>query len=100
MLALLTLLLLPLPVLFQYKVGRLSLAKTIKIPFIIVCLSSLVLEVFITYWVFWDIVEQLSQSDNHCATAAVGILFMGFVLTLLILVLMIKQWIDRKSYTN
>lgn len=100
MLDILTFLAIPLTALFQYKVGGMALAKNKKAIFFIICLSSLILNVFLTYRCFLATITDLLEKGNHCVMGAVMIPIMGLIYTVVLLVIMLMQWINRKSYSN
>jgi hypothetical protein len=95
MLSLIAFLLFPLPLLSQYRFGKKVLSKTLKIPFIIVCLINLVFLVLISNWNFCIAVDK-----SGSAKEGVGAMLIGFTLTFALLISMIGQWVHRKSYIN
>ncbi|WP_158629502.1 hypothetical protein [Flavobacterium microcysteis] len=49
----------------------------------------------ITYWNFWNAVDK-----SGSAKEGVGSMIIGFALTFALLISMIGQWVNRKSYIN
>ena len=95
MFGLIAFLLFPLPLLSQYRLGKKVLARTLRIPFILICLLNFGLLALITYWNFWNAVD---KSDS--AKEGVGAMLIGFTLTFALLISMIGQWVHRKAHIN
>lgn len=86
--------------LFQYKIGQMALARNKNVIFLLICLSSLILNAILTYCAFWITVANIIESGVNCATGAVAIPFMGLILMAILLSIMLWQWVNRKSYIN
>lgn len=100
MLILISILLLLIPIVFQYKIGNKSLQKAINIKFIFVCILSLILQVFITFLSFILSIYSISESGIKCATPATGILAISFLITILLLLLILIQIINKSKHTT
>jgi hypothetical protein len=102
---LLSILLLFVPIVFQYKFGNKELFKS-KInvrwihEYIGVCMVSLILQFGVTIFSFILSVRSMSSAGNRCATGAVGIFFFSFVITVFMFLLMIFQYSKGKKFNN
>ncbi len=102
---LLYILLLFVPIVFQYKFGNKELFKS-KVnarwiqEFIGVCMVSLILQFGLTVFSFILSVRSMSSVGNRCATGAVGIFFISFVITIFMFLLMILQFSRGKRFNN
>ena len=102
---LLSILLLFVPIVFQYKFGNKELLKSKVIDswikeYIGVCLVSLILQFGVTIFSFILSVRSMSSGGNRCATGAVGIFFISFVITVFMFLLMILQYSRGKRLKN
>ena len=96
-------LLLFVPIVFQYKFGNKEVLKSKVsdrwIPdYIGLCLVSLILQFGITIISFIFSIRSMSSGGNRCATGAVGIFFFSFLITVLMLVVMLLQFSRGKRY--
>lgn len=102
---LLSILLLFVPIVFQYKFGNKELLKS-KVndrwiqDYIGVCMVSLILQFGVTIFSFILSVRSMSSGGNRCATGAVGIFFISFVITVFMFLLMILQYSRGKRFKN
>ena len=102
---LLSILLLFVPIVFQYKFGNRELFKS-KVnerwiqEYIGVCMVSLILQFGVTIFSFILSVRSMSSAGNRCATGAVGIFFISFIITLFLFILMIIQYSRGKRFNN
>ena len=99
------LLLLFIPVVFQYIIGNKILNPSIINnrwiqDFIGVCIISLILQFGITIVSFVLTVRSMASHGNRCATGAVGIFFFSFVITVFMLLVMLLQFSRRKRYNK
>lgn len=97
MLTILSILLLFIPTIFQYKIGNKSLHKSINIKFIFVCIISMILQFIITILSFLLAIYSIAESGNKCATGAVGIFFFSFIITCFMLVVILLQFLNRQK---
>lgn len=102
---LLSILLLFVPIVFQYKFGNKELFKSkfnarwIQ-EYVGVCMVSLILQFGLTFISFILSVRSMSSAGNRCATGAVGIFFISFVITIFMFLLMILQYSRGKRFNN
>lgn len=102
---LLSILLLFVPIVFQYKFGNKELFKS-KVndrwrqEFLGLCMVSLILQFGVTIFSFILSVRSMSSAGNRCATGAVGIFFFSFVITVFLFLLMIFQYSRGKRFNN
>jgi succinate dehydrogenase hydrophobic anchor subunit len=102
---LLSILLLFVPLVFQYKFGNKELFKS-KVndrwiqEFTGVCMVSLILQFGVTIFSFILSVRSMSSAGNRCATGAVGIFFISFVITVFMFLLIILQYSRGKRFIN
>lgn len=99
------LLLLFIPMLFQYIIGNKLLFKPLVNnrwiqDFIGVCAISLILQFGITILSFVLTVRSMSSHGNRCATGAVGIFFFSFLITVFMLLVMLLQFSRGKRYNK
>lgn len=92
----LAILLLFLPILFQYKIGNRALSKTVRINFLFVCLISLALQIILTYLGFEMALASFAEEEVKCMTGVAGILGISFMVTLFMIFLMIGQVVNKK----
>ncbi len=99
------LLLLFIPMVFQYIVGNKILFKTTVNQrwiqdFIGVCVISFILQFGITIVGFVLTVRSMASQGNRCATGAVGIFFFSFLITVFMLLVMMLQFSRGKRYNK
>lgn len=105
MLILLSVLLLFIPLVFQIIVGNKSLNKLMFKDYFGVCLSSLFMQLIITFFSFFLAMKGMAANGNKCVTGAVGIFGLSFFVVLLMLFIMVVQFIkarvkERKASVN
>jgi hypothetical protein len=100
MLILLSILLLFIPIIFQYKIGNKSLHKTIDISLLGVCVISLILQFVITIISFLLSIYSITSSGNKCATGAVAIPFFSFFVTVFMLLVILFQFVRRNRFNK
>ena len=98
MLMILSIFILFLPTIFQYKIGNKSINKSVKIKYIFICIISIFSQLIITFLSFLLAIYGMTQSGIKCVTGAVGILPVSLVITLFMLLVILFQFINRKSY--
>ena len=102
---LLSLLLLFVPLVFQYKFGNKEVFKS-KVKdrwiqeYLGVCMISLILQFGVTIFSFILSVRLMSSAGNRCATGAVGIFFISFIITVFMFLFMILQYSRGKRFNN
>lgn len=99
-----SLLLLFIPVAFQYIIGNKILYKSINSrwiqDFMGVCIISFILQFGITILSFQSAVRSMSSQGNRCATGAIGVFFFSFVITVFMLLVMLLQYSRKKRYNK
>ena len=98
MLIILSILLLFAPTIFQYRIGNKSLNKSIEINYFFVCIISIVSQFIVTFLSFLLAIYAMTQSGMKCVTGAVGILPISLIITLLMFLIILIQFINRKNY--
>lgn len=96
MLILLSFLMLFIPLVFQFIAGNRSLDKSTSLNFFIVCVISLIFQVVITFFSFLLATKGIVSNGNKCATGAVGIFAISFLISLLMLFVMVVQFVKRR----
>lgn len=96
MLLLLSVLLLFIPLVFQIIAGNKSLNKLMFKDYFGVCLSSLFMQLIITFFSFFLAMQGMAANGNKCVTGAVGIFGLSFLVVLLMLVIMVVQFIRAR----
>lgn len=94
MLILFSLLMLFIPLVFQFIVGNKSLDKSISLSFFIVCVMSLVFQIVITYVSFFLAIN--ASNGFKCGAGALGIFVISFLITLLMLFVMVVQFVRKR----
>jgi len=92
------LLLLIAPAILQYKIGNMAI-RSGKAIFTAVCGFSFILQFALTFIAFELATADILQSGNKCATAAVGIFTIGFLLAFIIIIVIAVQ-IANRNYRN
>ncbi|MBF4470093.1 hypothetical protein [Flavobacterium sp. HJJ] len=100
MLILLSILLLFVPTVFQYKIGNKSLRESIDMSFLSICVISLIIQFVITIVSFLLSIYSITSAGNKCATGAVAIPFFSFFITIFMLIVMLLQYSRRKRYNK
>ncbi len=99
------LLLLFIPMLFQYIIGNKILFKPLVNnrwiqDFIGVCAISLIFQFGITIVSFILTVRSMTSQGNRCATGAIGIFLFSFLITVFMLLVMFLQFSRGKRYNK
>ena len=95
---LLSLLLIILPTIFQFRYGGKVISESINLSFGTVCLLSIVAQFIFTFLGFILTSISLSNRGFKCGMPAVGIFGLGFLFTLILLVIMGIQLIVKMTY--
>lgn len=96
MLILLSVLLLLIPLAFQIIVGNKSLNKLMFKDYFGVCITSLFMQLIITFLSFFLAMKGMAVNGNKCVTGAVGIFGLSFLVVLLMLLVMVFQFVKAK----
>lgn len=95
LLNILSFLLLFFPIVYQFKIGNNYLFENDLKKFGTTCLLSLVFQIIATFISFFLTIIAISNSGNKCATGAVGIFGISFLISIFLLLLMLIQFIRR-----
>ncbi|WP_417940367.1 hypothetical protein [Flavobacterium sp. RS13.1] len=97
-LMLFSILLIILPMIFQFHYGRKAISKSINLSFGDVCLTSFVAQFILTFLSFTITSISLSNRGYKCVTPAVGIFGLSFFFTLILLLIIGIQLIVKITY--
>jgi hypothetical protein len=87
-LMLLSILLIILPTIFQFRYGGKAISESINLSFGIVCLLSFVAQFILTFLGFILTSISLSNRGYKCGMPTVGVFGLSFLFTLILLVIM------------
>lgn len=97
------LLLLALPIFFQIILGRKAIAESIKLTFSKVCLITF-LSQFVFFIIAFKILSNKLRSESngqiHCGMPFVGLIGLEILITLIILVIILVQYLIKRSYNR
>ena len=92
-------LLLFVPAVFQYIVGKKALNKTVRTTFLTVCLFSFALQLILTIVSFSIAIEVFSRETIHrCGYPPLIIILLSFPITIVMAVMMAFQYGGKKQY--
>lgn len=94
---LLALVLLLIPIFFQLMVGSWSINNKINVSFRLVCTTSVLLQIALTFIAFFLAIDAIVDFGNHCATAAVGIIPISFLISIVLIIVMAVQANSKKE---